>query len=239
MKSVISLILSAFFAVFSIGCENLPQPSVKIIAFGDSSTIEYPDYLPQYLLIPEKEIANRAVGGETTEEGLKRLNDLIVYRTFPNGQALLYWEGGNDLIDLITQLDPLLLFSPYDPNYFMKEQLDLEINKIKTNITQIIQKAKSQGWNVFIGTYPDLMPINCPAMPIKILLPAQAQIANEYQQILNNAIQEIALLNGATIVNIDNYEFLITQYKNCNHLNTEGNQIVAQEWAETLLNKGF
>lgn len=230
LKKIIVLLVVAFLS----GCENFPQPNVKIIAFGDSATLEYPNYLPQYLPVSDKEIGKMGKGGETTSEGLERLNGYIKFNTFPNGNIFLYWEGGNDLIDLISKLDPMLILSPIDPTYPFKSPLNIELNKIKTNIGKAVDIAHSQGWNVYMATYQDLMPINCPAIPIKILLPKQAAIANEYQFLLNQSIKEVAISKGILFVDIGSYNFLISQYKNCNHLNSSGNQIVAKMWADKI-----
>ena len=56
-------------------------------------------------------------GGESTEQGLVRLNALLEDQMYPGAEVWFYWEGGNDITDFIQETDPFLFFSPTDADY--------------------------------------------------------------------------------------------------------------------------
>ena len=108
--------------IAGLGCSHAcvelraPDPNVRFVAFGDSTTVgptkrDYPDILRELLGEPPETFVNEGHGGETTGEGLDRLNGLLETELFPNAQIWMYWEGGNDIIEFIQARDPLLLVS--------------------------------------------------------------------------------------------------------------------------------
>ena len=106
------------------GCVEIgvPDPAVRYVAFGDSTTAgpssrDYPDILRELLGLPAETFANEGMGGETTDEGLSRLESLLAGDIYPEAEFLLFWEGGNDITDFIQETDPFLFFSPTDADY--------------------------------------------------------------------------------------------------------------------------
>ena len=49
--------------------------------------------------------ANEGKGGETTEEGLDRLTDILLNARFKDANVLLYWQGGKDIAAFIEEYD--------------------------------------------------------------------------------------------------------------------------------------
>ncbi len=239
------IVLSVEMGCGSDSAFRLPDPAVRYVAFGDSSTKgpserDYVTYLPGLLAASENAFANEGNGGETTGEGLKRLGSLISRKLFPNAKALLYWEGGNDLIDMMKQLDPLLLTSPNSPDYPFAAPLDQMLDTIQGNIETAIGLGKKAGWQVFVATYFFLPAgsLNCEGSLLGILLPGQAANANVYVTKLNERIKLAAANQGAVVVDIAALDATLRgnplNYENCNHLSAAGNQIAAQVFAQAI-----
>jgi lysophospholipase L1-like esterase len=213
----------------------MPQPNVTHVAFGDSATKEYPELLSDILGLEDDQMANESESGEEVEDGLDRLSDFIAYKVFPNAQYFLYWQGGNDLIDFIKKRDPFLFLSPSDSDYPFKSDLDGQLQTIKNKLELGINMAQQEGWLVYVATYYHFVSgMQCPPMIFEFMSQDQASIANEYVELLNETIRLAALNLGAIVVDIGFCEFELTDYENCNHLNIGGNQIVAQEFADTI-----
>ena len=71
---------------------RMPDPNVRYVAFGESTTAgpserDYPDILREKLDQPPETFSNEGLGGESTEEGLERLADLIDRGLFPNARS--------------------------------------------------------------------------------------------------------------------------------------------------------
>jgi lysophospholipase L1-like esterase len=226
------------------GCEDvrIPDPAVRYVAFGDSSTAgptdrDYPQILQERLGLPAEQFANEGNGGETTAEGLERLNGLLADGIYPNATTLLYWEGGNDVIAFLRQVDPLLVFSPDDADYPYADQLDELLAGTQANAESVIARAQSAGLTVFVATYPlrpeSLLP--CESLPIKVMLPGQTTLANQYTQRINDRIRAAATNTGATLV--DAAAAVPAESANwydCTHLSVTGNDLAAAVFAAAI-----
>ena len=239
--------------VFCAGCGcddsgmfQLPDPAVRYIAFGDSSTSgpserDYVTYLPGLLNIGADAFANEGEDGETTEEGLGRLGSILSRELYPNAMVLLYWEGGKDLIAMVTDLDPLLFFSPNSPTYPYSGQLDNRLDEIQANIEAAIRLAKREALFVFVATYFFLPAgsLDCDPLFLDILLPGQAVNANAYVTLLNERIRQAAQNENAMLIDVAAKDPELRgdpgNYYNCNHLSASGNEIVAGLFFEAIL----
>lgn len=214
-----------------VGCTRFPEPAVRYVAFGDSHAGGYPKHLPALLQVGDDEVAIESEGGEKLEDGLDRLESLIEMNIFPNAEYFMYSQGGNDIMAFIKKVDPLIFFSPNDPGYFFQHELDAELLSIQGKIQQAIRIAKAEGWSVLVMTYvPVQALIQCDPSPIGFLNPNMAGRVNDYQSLLNQAVATAASLEGAKVVRVDENSSIpfLGNYANCNHLNDNGNQIVAE-----------
>jgi len=108
------------------------QPGDVIVAFGDSLTAgygvaqenAYPEVLSELTGFP---VVNAGVSGETTEEGLSRLPEVMASE---NPALLILFEGGNDILR----------------NY--------DLAKTKRNLEAMIGMAKEQGVQVALVGVP-------------------------------------------------------------------------------------
>ncbi len=234
--------VTAIISTAGCGEVRVPDPNVRYIAFGDSSTAgptdrDYPQILQEQLGVPAEQFANEGSGGEVTAEGLDRLSSLLDGGIFPNATTLLYWEGGNDVIAFLRQVDPLLILSPDDASYPFTAQLENVLAGTQTNVEAAIGRAQSAGLEVFVGTYPlrpaSLLP--CEALPIRVMLPGQTSLANQYTQRVNERIRAAATATGATLVEVaaavpsDPVNFF-----DCTHLSAAGNDLAAAAFAATI-----
>ncbi|MBD3228618.1 MAG: hypothetical protein GF329_10570, partial [Candidatus Lokiarchaeota archaeon] len=155
---IISLISISFGSVNAVD----PRPSVILVCFGDSATkgaVEehYPGYIEQWIKPDSDDVANKGRSGETSEQGLSRLEDIIDSGEFPNAQVYAIWEGGNDLIDWLKEIDRYIIFDPAKSWYPYKEQLEEKLDEIKDNLANMIDLIKTDGAIPIIGTYYYLM----------------------------------------------------------------------------------
>ena len=224
---------------------RMPDPNVLYVAFGDSTTAgpserDYPDILREKLERPPGTFSNEGRGGESTEEGLQRLGELIDFGIFPNAKIFIYWEGGNDINEFIGDHDRLLLFSPEDPGYPFPNSLSQLLQEITTNIRDAVRLARGAGWEVHVATFFPIVANfgECPALPLDIILPGQAINANAYIRLLNDSIRSAAATGGANVLDVSSLGDLLTangdNYFNCNHLSAVGNEIVAEFFADEL-----
>jgi len=237
---------SVLFAL--AGCEALPpapDPNIRYIAFGDSTTDgpadkQYVEFLPDLLGQPADAFANEGESGETSTEGLERLRVILADGRYPNATTLIYWEGGNDLTEFIKDNDPLLISSPTDPDFSDAQDLATALDQTQTNVEAAIAEARIKGLVVFVATYAPLAPrtAECGALPFNILIPGQAENGNAYVDELNAVLVLAGARNGATIVDIsaigDELRASSSNYENCNHLSEQGNQRAAQEFADVI-----
>lgn len=240
-------ILIAIGSLLLAGCDALrtPQPDVRYIAFGDSATDgpadrNYPSFLREQMGEPAQAFAVESESGETSGEGLDRLRSLLQNDIFPNAIALLYWEGGADVVDLIGDLDPLLLFSPSDADYPLASILSDRLDEIQSNVESAIHAGRDAGLTVYVANYFPLQGegVTCDAALFSLLLPGQAERANEYVSMLNERIESAADAAGAVLVDIAAGGATIaadpSNYFNCNHLSSDGNEIVADVFFTTI-----
>ena len=232
-------------ALLAVGCNGplLPDPAVRYIAFGDSSTagpasINYWQYLQQDLDQPPAAFVSQGKGGETTAEGLPRLQDLLDREIYPNAQVLLFWEGGGDILGFIRDHDPLLATSPNDSDYPFADDLAAALDQTQANIEQAIDRAQQAGLQVYVATYYYLAPGQCRPALLNVLLPEQANRANEYVRLLNERIRHAADNAGARLVEVGaQAEILaadLANYFDCNHLSEKGNRAVANLFLQAI-----
>jgi len=225
---------------------RLPDPDVVYIAFGDSATrgpsdLDYPDALAELLGEPADHMAKEGRGGGTLAEGVDRLGDLLADDIFPNAEVLLLWQGGADLIDFVGEIDPFVLWSVADPDYPYGEQLEAQLDDIRTSLENMIALGRSAGLQVYIATYfPILGGISsCGASPLNVLLPGQAERANEYVDLLNARIRQAAAGSAAVLVDVAAEAGGLAadpeNYEDCNHLSAEGNRIVAEVFRDAIV----
>lgn len=241
----------AIAVLFCGGCVELrvPDPRVRYIAFGDSSTAgstdgAYPEILITLLGEESEVMASEGRGGETSEVGLERLTQLLSDQIYPNAEVILYWEGGNDMTEFIKDRDPLLLISPDDPDYARTDELEQRLEQIEANVEAAIVASQQAGLRVFVGTYFFLREdvAECGALPLDIILPAQARNANDYLARVNEVIRSAALRQGAAVVDIAAHGTIeqdAANYVDCNHLSEKGNAMVAGLFYQALEAAGF
>lgn len=234
-------------SILLAGCGELRLPDGRVthVAFGDSTTAgpsnrDYPDILREMLGEPPEAFANEGEGGETTAEGNDRLDRLIASAIYPNAAVWMYWEGGGDVIDFIQDNDPFLLLSPEDADFPLAGTLEDRLDQTQANIQRAIASMSGAGHTVLVAT---LFFIRedvgaCPALPLDILLPAQAANANAYLRLLNERIRTAATSAGAILVDIAAVDETLgasaENYFNCNHLSEAGNTIAAGVFRDAL-----
>ena len=233
--------------LFLGGCEaiRVPDSNVIYVAFGDSTTFgpstrDYPDILRSLLDVAPETFANEGGSGETSGEGLDRLKSLIADEIYPNADVLLYWEGGNDISGFIKDHDPFLLASPDDSDYPLSNDLGLRLSEIQLNIESAVLAARNARLRVYVATYFFLREdiAECDALPISVVLPAQALNANAYIARLNERIRTAAANQDAVLVDVAAADATLRQdqanYFNCDHLSEQGNGIVANLFLQAL-----
>jgi lysophospholipase L1-like esterase len=221
-----------------------PDPNVTYIAFGDSATSgpaerDYPEQLAELLSADAGQLANEGKPGETAHQGLGRLRKLIGNQQYPNATVLLYWEGGNDLVNFVMMVDPFLLSSPSAIGLHDRRRLSDRLAGIQADVATAIQVAKAAGLKPYVATY---FPVGadqpCPASPLRRLGADQAARANEYVDMLNERIRKAAREGGAVLVDIAALGASLTadpgNYHDCNHLSSQGHALVAQAFRTAL-----
>lgn len=232
---------SALLGVFLLGgCVEIrmPDPDVRYVAFGDSATAggngrAYPEMLREMLGEPEGSFANEGEGGETTQEGLVRIQDLLDADLFPNADVWLYWEGGNDGVGFVREHDPQLQFSPDAPDYPFASEWSAQLTETRLNIESAIHMLHEAGKQVFVAT---LVPVesntvDCPPLAAASLSSQQADVANDLILQINEAIRAAVDRESAIHVDVaavgDELRSDPAHYADCNHLSEKGNEIVA------------
>ncbi len=243
------IVMGSAIAAIAAGCA-LPDPTVLYIAFGDSATAgatspAYPELLRQRLGEDVRTFVNEGDDGENSGQGVERLDGLLSQDLYPNAIALFYWEGGNDIVEFIRAHDPLFLLCPDDVNYPFTTALNAALDATQANIEDAIQLGRNAGLTVFVATYfalPETI-IQCDALLLNVLLPAQTRWSNVYVEMLNDRIRSAAAAQGAILVDVAAKNAVIqadgANYADCNHLSTQGNDIVAGLFADAVTASGI
>lgn len=220
-----------------------PNPSARIIALGDSATRGpggqgYPEMMPGQLSVPVQSVVNEGVGGEETTAGLGRLKHLIDRKLFPNAETILIWEGGTDLIHFVAASDGSLQWNPLDENFPLREQLSNVLNRIESNLGDMIRAARDTNWTPYLLTYfPMRTDRTCLLFSFE-LSDQQANAIDAYFNSLNERIRSAAATNGVTVIDIaaigNEIEENEANYLDCNHLSGQGNTLVAAQVTRVL-----
>jgi lysophospholipase L1-like esterase len=243
--SALAVLLAAI--VMLTGCQTIliPDPAVRYIAFGDSTTAgradrQYWEFVRDDLGLPADSFAGQGHGGETTAEGLARLNMLLNSDIYPNAEVLLYWEGGKDVLTFVQDHDPLLLFAPDASGYPFKDELSAALDTVEANIQQAVQMGLQAGLAVYVATYFSFSPDadECKPALLGVLLPGQIHQINDYVELLNDRIRQAAARAGAVLVDAatltDQLAADPANYVDCIHLSDKGNQMVARVFEAVL-----
>lgn len=242
-RALAGLVVLSILSAAGCAMPLLPDPAVRYIAFGDSTTAgpgstQYWQYVQRDLGLPVEAFANQGRGGETLQQGLPRLKGLLDGRIYPNAQVLFFWEGGDDVLRFVVDHDPQIALSPDDPSYPLKADLGAALDQIQSDIEQAIALASESNLKVYVATYFDLLPGECKPAPLNLLLPEQAQRANQYVPLLNDRIRLAASSSGAVLVDVASQSAALTSdpanYANCNHLSDRGNRIVADVFLQAI-----
>jgi hypothetical protein len=229
------------------GCSGIIRsyPAVRYVAFGDSTTDgptdrNYWTLLSLELGEEESAFSNEGRGGESSSDGLHRLKRLLADDLYPNAQVLLYWQGGDDVVEFIQNRDPLLAFSPDDPKFPFSQEWQAELDRIQGNIEQAIRVGHENGLTVYVATYYFLREnLHCKPTVLKILLPSQSENAKIYVVRLNERIRQAARNEQAVVVDVEKYsEKLLgdeANYFDCNHLSAAGNAVIAELFRTVLM----
>jgi lysophospholipase L1-like esterase len=216
----------------------MPDPNVRYVAFGDSATAgvngrAYPEILRELLGEPEGSFANEGEGGETTQEGLVRIQDLLDADLFPNADVWLYWLGGNDAVGFVGENDPQLHFPPNAPDYPFAVEWSAQLDETQMNIESAINLLHEAGKQVFVATIVpvDSNTADCPPLAGASMSSQQADVANGLILQLNEAIRVAVDGESAIFVDMaaagDELRADPVHYTDCNHLSEQGNEIVA------------
>ena len=238
------LLLSVVFCTFpNVKSSNYDtRPSVILVCFGDSATkgaVEehYPGYIEEWIQPDSDDVANEGKSGETSSEGLNRLQDIIDSDEFPNAQVYAIWEGGNDLIDWLSEIDRFMFFDPSKPWYPYTTELSEKLAEIKENLKDMITLVKDSGAVPVLGTYYYLMSFKkCKYSPFNFLLPFMTRKLNHYVDKLNNMVNELSVEEDVILSNINGDLGTMPYwcYYDFNHANALGNKLIAEVWFETV-----
>jgi len=224
-----------------VGCTEIPvpQPAVRYLAFGDSTTKgpagrDYVDILRELLGLAPETFANQGQSGETAGRGRERFESLLSMSIYPNADTLFYWQGGGGVLDFIVEVDGLLLRSPNDSDYPFSNQLTEKLDQIQAHIESVVGAARQAGWTVYVATYygtPEII-ASCDRLFLDTILPVQARNANAYMTLLNQRIRAAAVNQGAILVDVASLDDVLfsdrANYFDCSHLSAAGNQRVAE-----------
>ena len=243
-------LFAAFLLLFTLAATCCPtkKPSVLYVAFGDSVTdsdaeIKYPWYLKEWLGLSDDQIENEGNSGETIAEGLPRLREILECGTYPNAGIVLFEEGGNDLIDWIQELDPSLSWSPLSPLYPYSDGLQAKLAEIEGSLFQAAEAVLASGSDMAIMTYFHVLPYKspCKLTPLNFFTVGQAERVNQYVNLLNERILNVAGIFGLPVADVASTGALYGDYDNylnCNHPSAAGNEVLAQFFLDAILEAG-
>ena len=232
---------SSAFGADPASPERFAATSDKVVCFGDSATegaseLSFPDYLEAFIEWGDGQVVNEGKSGETAEEGMWRMWWLLFSLKYINSHVWTYMEGGNDLIDWVTQIDPYLLFDPANPGYPHRQELDDKLAQIKDDLRTGIHNIRNKtSAEVVLGTYNYLASFTqCDPSPIGFLLPGMTEKANHYVDELNDNIRDLASEEDTPLADINeslgNFNGNLLFYHDCIHMNSLGNFVVALIW---------
>lgn len=242
------VLLLAFAVSFSLAATCCPakKPSVLYVAFGDSATDceaspKYPWYLKQWLGLADDQMENEGQSGETIAEGLPRLRKMLDCDTYPNAGMFLLLEGGNDLIDWVQEVDPEVVFSPNSGLYPYRDELEAKLAEVEGNLFAAVAEVLDSGREIVIGTYYHLLPFKspCSLSPLNFLTAIQAAHINDYVDLLNERIYNVAGMLEIVVADIAATGALYGDYDNflnCNHASGEGNEVIAAFFLQAIEN---
>jgi lysophospholipase L1-like esterase len=246
-KSITALALT-LLALFTLAINDCCPPNnrqARYLAFGDSATAgadqpTYPQWLAELLQLSEQEVVNLGDSGEKAADGLPRLNEIMDCDSYPHAEYLLYWEGGNDLIDFVQSVDPALRFSPNDLRYPYSQELDATLQSIVATQQAAITLAREHGLTPLIATYYQLLPhiSPCSLTPLDELTEGQVENANDYNELFAGQIRQMAGQEGIGVADILSESGALlddpANFANCNHASGAGNKIIADIWLAAL-----
>ena len=238
-------VLLASVAAFTAGCGSVVRPEVHYVALGDSitGTLDsgtWPQFLIDSLEIAEEAFAAEGSGGRTTAGGLERLNEILDLGTYPDATVLIYFLGGADIVDFVASIDPSLTTAPSDEQFMFSDALSTLLDGVHTAMRATLELAGAAGFEIYMATYFSLPAgvAPCETLGGAALSNDQAMRMNEYVELLNKVIRDLAVEFGATLIDLRlANEALLgppTHFADCTHPSKRGAEIIAAHFAETL-----
>lgn len=237
---------SLLLAVLLAGaCGPQVQPEVRFVILGDSITgsLEddtYPRFLADELGLDANEFATESAGGRTVSQGLQRMNEIVDVDPYPNAAVFVYFLGGANIIDFLRAVDPGLMTAPGEPDYPFDLQLGALLDEVRDGISATLALALTSGYQTFIVTYhslpADVAP--CDLLSADVLGEQEAERVNQYVELLNGVIAELAGAMPVTLVDLrlDNAALLAepANFADCLHPSAQGAAILASRFASVL-----
>ncbi len=238
--------LLASAAVLAAGCGSVVLPEVRYVALGDSITgtldsDTWPRFLIDSLEIADEAFAAEGSGGRTAAGGFERLSEILDLGTYPDATVLIYFLGGADVIGFVVSVDPALTAAPSDGQFMFGDALNALLDDVRAAMRATLELARAAGFEIYVATYfslpADAAP--CEALGGDALSSDQAERVNEYVELLNEVISDLAVEVGATLVDLRlANEALLgppAHFADCTHPNESGAEIIAARFAEALL----
>ncbi len=237
--------LLASAAVLAAGCGPVVRPDVRFVALGDSitGTLEsdtWPRFFVDLLGIADETLAAEGSGGRTAADGFERLNEILDLGTYPDATVLIYFLGGADIVDFVASIDPALTTAPSDGQFMFGDALNALLDDVRSAMRATLELAGAVGFEIYMATYFSLPAgvAQCETLGGAALSNDQAMRMNEYVELLNKVIRDLAVEFGATLIELRlANEALLgppTHFADCTHPSKRGAEIIAAHFAETL-----
>lgn len=227
-----------------VGCEK-----VRYVTFGDSATAcGYGRVLEDLLDEGDGIVANEGRGGERVAEGVERLEQQLSLGIYPNAEAYLWLEGGNDMLGFIRLHDPALVHSPLQDDYPFAAEWAEQRATVAQWLQAGIDLLGERGIDVVLGTYYQVLPGVCPCgltvdpdtgERLPSFTDEQAANANAYIATLNETIREVAAASDVPLADLEGALSHPFHYRDCIHPSPAGNVPIAEIWYETLTGAGL